>query len=260
MSCDPGDLPLIGISCCRKVPDAFPVHSVGEKYITAVTDAAGALPVLIPALAKRLEVGAIMAKLDGLLLTGSPSNIEPRHYDGGNEPESNRTDPDRDATTLPLVRAAVALGVPLLGVCRGIQEVNVALGGSLHQELHKVPGRFDHRSDKSKPPVERYEIRQTVRLRPEGFLRQLLGTETIRTNSLHGQGIDRLAPGLVVEAEAEDGTVEAVRVAHAKAFALAIQWHAEFRPLENAQSTALFKAFGDAARARARERHRTHVV
>jgi len=256
----PEPAPVVGISCCRKVPEAFPFHSVGEKYITAVTDAAGALPLLIPALGERLDVDHALAQLDGVVLTGSPSNVEPHHYAGGPEPADNRTDPDRDATTLPLIRRAVALGVPLLGLCRGAQELNVAFGGTLHQELHRVDGRLDHRSDKSKSPQTRYEPRHQVRLTPGGLLAALLGCERIETNSLHGQGIDRVAEPLVVEAVAEDGTVEAVRVANARRFALAVQWHPEFRPLTNRSSTLLFRAFAEATRERARERRARHVA
>lgn len=253
-------VPVVGISCCRRATGPFPTHSVGEKYVTAITDAAGALPFLIPALGSRLDPTAILDRLDGLFLTGSPSNIQPHHYAGGPEPADNPTDPDRDATTLALIRQAVVAGVPVLAVCRGLQEVNVALGGSLHQELHRVEGRFDHRSDKSREPVDRYEERHAVRLAPNGFLHRLLGRTEIRVNSLHGQGIDRLAPGLVVEATAEDGTIEAVRIADAAQFCLAVQWHPEFKALGNRTSALLFRAFAGAAAARAQSRQGLHVA
>jgi putative glutamine amidotransferase len=256
----PDPAPVVGITCCRKVPEAFAFHSVGEKYLTAVTDAVGALPFLVPALGPRLDLDQVLAQLDGLVLTGSPSNIEPHHYAGGPEPEDNRTDPARDATNLPLIRRAVAAGVPVLGLCRGIQELNVAFGGTLHQELHRVDGRFDHRSDKSKAPLARYEPRHEVRLTPGGRLAGLFGADRITVNSLHGQGIERVADGLAVEAIAEDGTVEAVRVEGARRFALAVQWHPEYEPLTNRASTLLFRAFAEAARARARERRPLHVA
>jgi putative glutamine amidotransferase len=256
----PEPAPIVGISCCRKVPDAFAVHSVGEKYVTAVTDAAGAVPFLVPALGRRLDVDHVLAQLDGLVLTGSPSNIEPHHYAGGPEPENNETDPDRDATTLPLVRRAVATGVPVFGLCRGVQELNVAFGGTLHQELHRVEGRFDHRSDKSKAPQARYDPRHALRLTPGGMLAELFGLERITVNSLHGQGIDRVADGLVVEAVAEDGTIEALRVEGARRFALAVQWHPEYRPLTSRTSSLLFRAFASATRERARERRAAHVA
>jgi putative glutamine amidotransferase len=161
---------------------------------------------------------------------------------------------------LPLIRRAVALGVPLFGLCRGIQEVNVAFGGTLHQELHRVGGRFDHRSDKSKAPEARYAPRHSVRLTPGGMLAELLDRRTIEVNSLHGQGLDRLGERVVVEAVAEDGTVEAVRVEGARRFAVAVQWHPEFRPLTNRTATRLFRAFAEATRERARERRTAHVA
>ena len=255
----PPPVPVVGVSCCRKVDGAFPTHSAGEKYITAITDAAGGLPFLIPALGARLDLDLVLDQLDGLFLTGSPSNVEPHHYAGGPEPENNKKDPERDATALALIRRAVGQGVPLFAVCRGIQELNVALGGSLHQELHRVEGRFDHRSDKTRTPVERYEARHPIRLTPGGYLARLLGAEHAAVNSLHGQGLDRLAPGLVVEAVAEDGTIEAVRVADAPAFALGVQWHPEFKPLTSRTSTLLFRAFGEACRGRAFRRQVARV-
>lgn len=252
--------PIVGVTCCRKLPGAFPVHSGGEKYLTAVSDVAGALPVLIPALGRRLDLDSLLERLDGVLLTGSPSNVEPHHYAGGPEPEDNVTDPARDATTLPLIRRAVAKGVPLLGLCRGLQEVNVAFGGSLFQLLHTAPGRFDHRSDKTRSPEDRYDPRHRVRLAEGGRLERLLGRRELMVNSLHGQGVDRLAPGLVAEAWADDATVEAVTVEGASAFALAVQWHPEYRPLDDEVSTRLFRAFGDAVRLRAGRRQVAHVV
>ena len=256
----PPPTPVVGIACCRKTTEGFARHAVVEKYITAVTDAAGAVPFLIPALGVRLDPSVVLAHLDGLLLTGSPSNIEPHHYAGGPEPANNATDPARDATVLPLIRRAVAAGVPLFGLCRGIQELNVAFGGSLHQALHAVDGRFDHRSDKTRPHAERYGERHRIRLAPEGHLAALLGAREIDVNSLHGQGVDRVAPGLAVEATAEDGTIEALRVEAASTFALAVQWHPEFKPLANRNSALLFRAFGAAIQERACRRQAVHVA
>ena len=208
------DLPLIGIPACLMLDEGFGFHRVGDKYVTAVLDGAGGLPVLIPALGPRLERAALLARLDGLLITGARSNVEPHHYGGGPPPEGSPNDPARDATILPLIREAIAAAVPLLAICRGIQELNVALGGTLHQEVHALPGRLDHRSDKSVPPQERYGDVHAIALTPCGMLQALLdGAAEIRVNSLHGQAIDRLAPGLVVEATAQDGTIEAVSVA-----------------------------------------------
>lgn len=250
-------LPVIGIPACLVPRDDFHFHQVGDKYVDGVVDGAGGLPVLIPALGRRLELDALLGHLDGLLLSGSPSNVEPHHY-GGREPRpDNPGDPARDATTLPMIRRALDLGVPLLAICRGMQELNVALGGTLHQEVHEVAGRFDHRSDKSKPPFDRYHPVHSVRLTEGGQLMRLLaGVRTVQVNSLHGQGLDRLACRLGVEAVASDGTVEAVSVRDARAFALGVQWHPEWRVLDNPVSRSLFAAFGAACRVRARLRSR----
>lgn len=250
-----GEPPIVGVSACLKQGEHAPYHSVMDRYVQAVRIGAGALPVIVPALGDGRAVDALLARLDGVLLTGSPSNVCPSHYGGPAPRPGNLADPSRDATTLPLIRRAVALGVPLLAICRGIQELNVALGGSLHQHLHEVPGRGDHRSDKSRPWPERYAPRQRVRLTAGGTLHRLLDeAEEILVNSLHGQGIDRLAPGLRVEALAEDETIEAVAVAEARAFALGVQWHPEWQVAEDPVSRRLFGAFGAAVRARRRSR------
>jgi putative glutamine amidotransferase len=246
-------LPLIAIPCCRRVPDQHAFHMVGEKYILAGLEAAGCLPVLIPALGNRLDLADLVGRFDGLLLTGSPSNVEPHHYDGPEPPENNLTDPERDATTLPLIRAAVAAHLPVLGICRGHQELNVALGGSLHQEVHAVEGRMDHRSDKTGTADHKYRLVHPVSLTPGGLFERLAGTDRIEVNSLHGQGIDRPAPGLAIEAVAPDGQIEAVRL-EGPDFVVGVQWHPEWRALENAFSIKLFEAFGAACERRARVR------
>jgi putative glutamine amidotransferase len=251
--------PVIGIPACLVPREGFGFHQVGDKYVDGVLDGAGGLPLIIPALGPRLDFDALLAELDGLLMTGSPSNVEPHHYGGPASRPDSLCDPARDATTLPLIRRALELAVPLLAICRGLQELNVALGGTLHQEVHELPGRLDHRSDKTVSPPERYRLVHPVRLTPDGQLCKLLdGARTIEVNSLHAQAIDRLAAGLAVEALAPDGTIEAVRVAHAPGFALAVQWHPEWRVLENPTSRRLFAAFGAACRTRQRVRHERH--
>ncbi|MGF1476066.1 MAG: gamma-glutamyl-gamma-aminobutyrate hydrolase family protein [Geminicoccaceae bacterium] len=246
--------PLIGISCCRQSVRGYPIHKVGEKYITAVTDAAAGMPVLLPALGDQVAVDQWLERLDGLMLTGSPSNVEPRHYQGGPEPADNPTDPRRDETVFALIHEAVAQQVPLLAICRGIQELNVAYGGSLHQELHKVPGRDDHRSDKTVPGPERYRPRHPATLSQGGRLQAIFGQSSIEVNSLHGQGIDRLAPGLVEEALAPDGTIEAVSIVQATGFAVGVQWHPEWQPDQIWHHQRLFEAFGEACRRRMDQR------
>jgi putative glutamine amidotransferase len=227
---------------------------VGEKYARAVMDAARAAPVLIPALAEELGFDELLERLDGLLFTGSPSNVEPHQYQGAPSEPGTLHDPARDATTLPLIRKAVQAGVPVFGICRGFQEMNVAFGGTLHQKLHELPGHLDHRDDETQPLEVQYGPAHDVTLEPGGVLRALAPGERIRVNSLHSQGIERLGDELAVEARAPDGVIEAFRVRAARRFALAVQWHPEWRVMSNPFSCALFAAFGEASRERAQSK------
>jgi len=246
--------PLIGIPADRRMVGHHPFHMVGEKYARAVIDAAGAAPVLIPSLAEELGFEELLDRLDGLLFTGSPSNVEPHHYDGPPSAPGTLHDPARDATTLPLIRKAVGSGVPVFGICRGFQEMNVAFGGTLHQKLHELPGHLDHRDDEGQPLEVQYGPAHEVTLEPGGLLRALAEQDRIRVNSLHSQGIHRLGAPLAVEARAPDGVVEAFRVREAQSFALAVQWHPEWQVLANPFSRALFAAFGRAAAERSRQK------
>jgi len=246
--------PIIGIPADRRMVGHHPFHMVGEKYARAVIDAAGAAPVLIPSLAEELRFAELLERLDGLLFTGSPSNVEPHHYDGPPSAPGTLHDPARDATTLPLIRTAVESGVPVFGICRGFQEMNVAFGGTLHQKLHEVPGHLDHRDDETQPLEVQYGPAHEVTLEPGGLLRSLAAGDRIRVNSLHNQGIDRLGAPLAVEARAPDGVIEAFRVREAKSFALAVQWHPEWQVMGNPFSRALFAAFGRAAAERATQK------
>ena len=233
---------------------AHPFHAVGEKYITPLLRTAGALPLLIPALGDELGLEELIDELDGLLFPGSPSNIEPRHYGGGSSREGTLHDPERDATTLSLIPRAIAAGVPVLGICRGFQEMNVACGGTLWQHVHEQPGMRVHHEDTGQPLEQQYGPAHAVTLVPGGWLERIAGNSQVTVNSLHHQGVQRLGAGLVAEAHADDGLIEAFRVAGARRFALAVQWHPEWKAHEDAFSTALFKAFGDAARERASDR------
>lgn len=245
--------PLIGIPADRRLLGPQPYHLVGEKYLTAVLDAAGALPVIVPAIGRELALDDLLATIDGLLFMGSPSNVEPHRYRGEPSREGTLHDPHRDETTLPLIPKAVAAGVPVMGICRGCQEINVAYGGTLWQRLHEVPGHLDHRDDESLPFEEQYGPAHDVDLVPGGLLERLAGSRRIRVNSLHGQGVRELGAGLVVEARATDGLVEAFRVAGARRFALAVQWHPEWQVMKNPVSRALFAEFGAACRDRHNE-------
>ncbi|MGE0119362.1 MAG: gamma-glutamyl-gamma-aminobutyrate hydrolase family protein [Dongiaceae bacterium] len=245
--------PLIGIPVDVRRLDDQPFHVVGEKYITAISDAAAGLPMLIPALGQRFDLEDLIRRLDGLLLTGSPSNVAVHHYGGPPDRADSPQDPDRDALTLPLIRTALAAGLPIFCICRGFQELNVALGGTLHTQVHHQAGRADHRAPQG-PYDERYGPRHPVQLIPGGAFARILGTTEIQVNSLHWQGIDRLANDLIAEGRAADGTIEAVQVRNTRNFALGVQWHPEYRAVENPVSLALFRAFGDAARALAHAR------
>ena len=242
-------LPLIGIpSCVRSIHErAF--HTVNERYTSAVIDAVGGLPVLIPAIGPMADCGAILDRLDGILLTGSPSNVEPHHYGGPPSREGTLHDPDRDATTLPLIREAVRRDMPILAICRGIQELNVALGGTLYQRIFEMPGRFNHRRRRGKMTLDqRYGPAHPVQLSAGGRLIAYAGTAELMVNSLHGQGIDRPAPDLFVEAVAPDGQIEAVSLPGAR-FVVGVQWHPEYKVLENPFSRTLFAAFAQACHA-----------
>ena len=236
---------MVGIPACVRTIHERPFHTAADRYACAIVDATGCVPIIIPAIGDRLDFAALLDRLDGLLLTGSPSNVQPDHY-GGPMIEGILHDPHRDATTLPLIREAVRRDMPVLAICRGIQELNVALGGTLHQRVHELPGALNHRSPHGPMPADaRYGPAHSVILTPDGVLARLAGASEIMVNSLHGQGIDRPAPDLIVEAMAPDGLVEAVSHRTAR-FVVGVQWHPEYKPLENPVGRALFEAFGRA--------------
>jgi putative glutamine amidotransferase len=251
--------PWVGLPCDRRMLGHHPFHAAGEKYIRAVVDGARCLPVLLPSLEPPLALRELLAGLDGLLLTGSPSNVEPHHYDEASF-EGNLHDAARDASTLPLIPLAIELRVPVLAVCRGFQEVNVALGGSLHQKVHEVAGFDDHREDKDAPLDAQYAPAHAVRLAPGGLLARIANAPTAQVNSLHGQGIARLGRGLVVEATAPDGLVEAVRLDDDDAFLLAVQWHPEWKVRDNPFYLGTFEAFAAACRRRCAARAHTETA
>jgi putative glutamine amidotransferase len=241
-------VPLIGIPADRRLYGNHYFHMVGEKYIDAVAAGADAVPVLVPALGPDLDLTALLDVCDGLLLTGSASNVEPYHYGGPASAPGTLHDPNRDATTLPLIPQAIAAGLPVLAICRGFQEMNVAFGGTLWQRLHEVPGNLDHRDDESQPLEVQYGPAHEVALEPGGLLSELAGTDRLQVNSLHSQGIQTLGRDLAVEARAPDGVIEAFRVADAPRFAVGLQWHPEWDFSQNPFSRALFAAFGKASR------------
>ncbi|MGC3982180.1 MAG: gamma-glutamyl-gamma-aminobutyrate hydrolase family protein [Steroidobacteraceae bacterium] len=238
--------PLIGVPADRKLLGQHYFHCVGEKYLLAIVEGADCVPVVIPSLGAGERLDALVAQLDGILLPGSRSNVEPHHYGQPSEPDTLH-DPQRDATTLPLIPKIVAAGVPLLAICRGFQEMNVAYGGSLWSKLHEVPGLSDHRENEEDTLDVQYGPSHPVQLMQGGLLHGIAGGDTITVNSLHWQGVRELAPGLQVEARAPDGVVEAFSVRNAQRFAVGVQWHPEWKAMTNPFSQALFAAFGRAA-------------
>lgn len=249
--------PVVLVPACNRLLGEHPFHVAGKKYIDAVR-LAGALPLVVPG-AHPDELEACLALADGVFLTGSPSNVHPSHFGEDVLDPSLPLDPARDATTLPLIRRCLALGLPLLAVCRGLQETNVALGGSLHQAVQTVPGRDDHRGAQGRAgatAAEMYAPAHPVSVVPGGVLDAVLGTAPFTVNSVHGQGIHRLADGLRVEALAPDGQIEAFSVDAASAFTLCVQWHPEWQAADNPVSMKLLRAFGAACAARQRERLR----
>jgi putative glutamine amidotransferase len=252
VSVDSARTPFVLIPCDNRMLGGHPFYVLGRKYGDAVYDAAGCHPLLLPS-GPTTDLTAYLDLADGVLLTGSPANVHPMHFGQGVRDPALPLDQERDLVTLPLARLAVERGLPLFAICRGLQEINVALGGTLLQAVHEEQGRLDHRADPRGDPDEQYGPSHPVDVVAGGELERILGLRQLQVNSLHGQAIDRLAPGLRVEARAPDGTVEAVHISAHPGFALAVQWHPEWKVLENPVSTLLFRAFGDACReARAR--------
>src|SRR5712692_11536778 len=251
--------PVVGvIGNAYRIEDRFATQMAGERNLRAVAEVSGALPLMFAAAPDSTDIGALLDAVDGIVLTGARANVHPARF--GTEPDSRHEpfDLHRDDLALALSEACVARGIPLFGICRGLQEMNVAFGGSLHPEIRDLPGRINHRltgmetGEIHPDPTVVFADRHDVRLTPGGVFARLLGCETIRVNSLHGQGI--LEPGkrVVVEGVAEDGTIEAIRIADAPGFALGVQWHAEYDPQRNPINRALFQAFGEALVARKR--------
>jgi putative glutamine amidotransferase len=249
--------PVVGvIANAHLVENRFAVQVAGERNLRAVAEVAGALPLMFAGLPGVTEIGALLDVVDGVLLTGGRANVHPTRFKSEPHPRHEPYDEGRDALALGLAEACVARGVPIFGVCRGLQEMNVAFGGTLHPEIRELPGRMNHRMPRLEngevhpDPTVVFADRHDVKLVPGGAFAQILGCETIRVNSLHGQGILDLGERVVVEGVAEDGTIEAIRIADAPGFALGVQWHAEYDAQRNPVNRALFQAFGAALAAR----------
>jgi putative glutamine amidotransferase len=244
-----GHRPLVGVIADRRMVGPHPFHMVGEKYLRAAIDAADAYPVMLPALTEGFDVLDVLDRLDGLYLTGSPSNVEPRHYLGPPAEPDSWLDPHRDLAALALIPAALRVGMPVLAICRGFQEINVACGGTLHANVHEVPGYRVHKENPDDPVEVQYGDAHPVTFTPDGLLARITGEAGATVNSVHAQGVDRLGEGLAVEAVADDGLIEAFTVRGVPGFALAVQWHPEWLAAANPVSRAIFRAWGNACRA-----------
>ncbi len=248
-------IPLVGVSACRSEGEVHPFHRIGEKYLLAVSDPAGCIPVIVPVLADASMAETYADRIDGLLLTGGAANVEPHHYDGPPSVEGTKHDPHRDATMLPLIRACVERGVPVLGLCLGLQEMNVAFGGTLHQRVFDLEGKFDHRMRRDVDDhALRYRPAHDIRLTPGGVLHGIIGQENVLVNSLHAQAVDRPGARVRIEAVAPDGIIEAISIEDAPGFALGVQWHPEWPRPVIGHNARIFETFGDACRAYARAR------
>jgi putative glutamine amidotransferase len=251
--------PVVGVIANTHLAEGkFPAQIAGERSLRAVAEVAGALPLIFASVPEITDVGSLLAVVDGVLLTGGRANVHPTRFNmephAGHEPYDER----RDALALSLIEACVARGVPVFGLCRGFQEMNVAFGGTLWQKLHEVEGLRDHREDLKAPLEEQYGPAHEVELARGGLLQRLAGKDRITVNSLHSQGVQTLGRDLDIEARAPDGVVEAFRVRNAPSFAVAVQWHPEWQFSEDPFSVALFAAFGEAARERAQDSRKGH--
>lgn len=242
------DKPIVLVASCQRELGLSTAAATGLDYIAAVR-LAGARPLLVPA-GDPAEILSLLDLADGVFLTGSPSNVHPSHFDHEIHDPSLPLDSARDAWSLPLIREAIGWGVPLFAICRGFQEFNVALGGSLHQAVHEVPGLMDHRPASEEILDEKFGPAHPVDLAPGGLLETWLGETRVIVNSVHGQGIAHLAPRLRAEAFAPDGLVEAFTDPDAPAFNLGVQWHPEWHAAENPVSRCLLEKFGNACRLR----------
>lgn len=246
--------PLVAVSSDVKELENYKWHAATSVYLQAVFRGSNVMPVIIPSFGEQIDFDNLLDRVDGVVLTGSKSNVHPSLYGGEADEKNGPYDPDRDATTLPLIRKAIERGVPLLAICRGIQELNVALGGTLDTEIQEIEGRDDHRAPQSDVQDDRFAIRQDIHVKPGSCIERYLGKGVLRVNSIHRQAIGELATSLLPEAVAPDGTIEAVSVDGASGFAIGVQWHPEYWYDNDETSRRVFEAFGNAVRAHAQKR------
>lgn len=239
--------PIVGvIGNAHVINDDYHVQAIGEINLRAVAEVCAALPLMVPALPDTSDITSLMAACSGFVFTGGRPNVHPSHYGHAETAAHGAFDHNRDALTLPLIRACVEAGKPILGICRGFQEFNVAFGGTLHPEIRDLPGRMNHRMPPDGTIEEKFALRHDVRLKPGGIFAKVFGADVVRVNSLHGQGIEQPGARVEIEGFAEDETPEAIHISGAPGFALAVQWHPEWNAARDTVSRPLFEAFGRA--------------
>ncbi len=241
--------PLIAVSSDYREFSDMMWHATPHQYLKAAVEVAHTSPLLLPNFAGLTDMDALLDVVDGIMITGSRSNVHPSLYDTKETPSHEPYDRERDASVMPLIRKAIERGLPLLAICRGLQELNVALGGSLATEIQNIEGRSDHRGAETNIQEEKFALAHDVKIAEGSCLAQILKVPVIQVNSVHRQAIDQLAPSAQIEAIAPDGTIEAISVKNAKAFTVGLQWHPEFWATTDNPSRLIFEAFGDAVRA-----------
>ena len=240
--------PTVGILAGTMEKDSIYWHSVGESNLFALNQVSECNPIIIPALGNKLNFLDILNNLDGLFLGGGATNIHPNNYSNNVDRDKDIYDEKRDSTSIPLIKLAIKIGIPIFAICRGFQEVNVALGGSLHSYLHEVPGKFDHRRDRTKTLEYQTLPSHNVTINKDGLIYKILNKNNIKVNSLHGQGIDKLGKNLQIEATAQDSTIEAISIKNTNSWTLGVQWHPELSLDHDCVSKELFKSYGNACR------------
>ncbi len=243
--------PIVGvIGNSYSVEDRYQTQLAGESNLSAIADVSGALPLIFAGTPDVTDIDDLLNAVDGIVLTGARANVHPTNFETEADEAYEPYDERRDRLALSLSKACVERGVPLFGICRGMQEINVAFGGSLHPEIRDIPGRMNHRMPPDGTLEEKFALRHPVTFTEGGPFHRLMGATEVMTNTLHGQGIEQAGDRIVVDGRAEDGTPEAIYIEGAKGFALSVQWHPEYKAAQNPDSVKLFEAFGAAARAR----------
>lgn len=255
--------PIIGIIADTHRLDSKRYVSVGQKYIEGLTAVTDLIPFILPT-NNLAQMDGILEHIDGLMLTGSPSNVHPsRYHVAPRTQELEQFEPfepfdtARDESVFAYIPACLERKIPILGICRGFQEFNVALGGTLIPAVHELDGKFDHREPDTTDRDIKHAPRHGVTFPKGGLFESWTGMASIQVNSLHRQAVDKLAAPLHIEATADDGTIEGVALKDADSFGVAVQWHPEYKSAENIFSKEFFRAFERAVNGRANNKANT---